>query len=140
MKAFSRPVAWLLISLIGVLAGYSVAQTQTESDDELQKLLKARYYASIEEVKSQYEVNKRGASSPENLVDAGHRRMLAGLEISETKADKISMLTQYVNLTKDLEKAIEEKVSAGVEGNVTLHWARYARLDAEIKLLRAKRG
>jgi hypothetical protein len=111
-------------------------------DDELRKLLKARYNEALAEAKGYYEFEKLPVDRLINFDDLygrWQRLVQAGLELCDKPAEKVALLTQYVELTKDLEKAEHKRADAGRVPEYALHRARYQRLDAEVQLLRAKR-
>jgi hypothetical protein len=63
----------------------------------------------------------------------------AGLEASAGPAEKVALLSDYLQLTKEAEQKEEERYSVGRCKIGHVHRARYERLDAELRLLRAKR-
>jgi len=112
-------------------------------DDELRKLLKARYNAALAEAKGIYEFENRPGAEVfvdfDRVFGQWQRLVQAGLEVCDTPAEKVALLTQYVELTKDLEKVEQKRFDVGRVPEYDLHRVRYQRLDAEIQLLRAKR-
>ena len=73
------------------------------------------------------------------MADARQRWLQAGLELCDKPADKVALLTQFVELTKATEKMAQGHLEAARGTESALHRLRYQRLDAEIQLLRAKR-
>jgi hypothetical protein len=156
---------WLSLCLLLTLAGTSAAQLPPQKppeqpgekppallaaqphkedpqDDELRKLLKARYNEALAEAKTYYEDEKSPRDRLihyDDLYGRWQRLVQAGLELCDKPAEKVSLLTQYVEVNKDMERGIQERVDVGREVEYALHRARYQRLDAEIQLLRAKR-
>ena len=161
MKSVIRPEAWLSFSLLLMLASNSAAQApqpqpdqpetklpalltakplkEDPKDDELQKLLKARYNEAVGEVKEIYESWIKGKVIIGSFAGAGQRLVQAGLELYDKPADRVELLTQFVELTKEAEKSAQALHDIGKLASADLHRARYQRLDAEIQLLRAKR-
>ena len=165
MKSPTRPVPWISLCLLLTLAGRSASQPPSEKpptrpeekppalltakplqidpkDDELRKLLKARYNEALAEAKANYEFEKLPVDRLVNFDDLygrWQRLVQAGLELCDKPAEKVALLTQYVDLTKDLEDAEQKRFDAGRVPEYALHRARYQRLDAEVQLLRAKR-
>jgi hypothetical protein len=116
-------------------------------DDELQKLLKARYNEAVSELRAEYEKAQRAGQSgpcrvyqPDDFYGMWKRLVVAGLEARDSPKDKVALLTQYVEVTREAEKDMQAQSEAGRAGIGDLHRARYERLDAEVRLLRAKRG
>lgn len=115
-------------------------------DDELRKRLKARYNAAVGEVKWWYEADHMSGHYaitrlylPDHFFDPWHRLVRAGLEVFDTPAEKVFLLSQYLEAAKEHEKFLEERYDAG---RITIEWvhrARAERLNAEIQLLWAKR-
>jgi outer membrane protein TolC len=62
----------------------------------------------------------------------------AGLELCGKPSEKVTLLTQYVDATKEAEKEEQTRYENGRISIDVLHRARYQRLDAEIQLLHAK--
>jgi hypothetical protein len=161
MKSVIRPEAWLSFSLLLMLASNSAAQapqpqldqpetklpalltakplTEDPKDDELRKLLKARYNEAVGEVKEIYEKWRLGRVIIEAFADAAQRLVQAGVELYDKPDEKVALLTQFVELTKESVKSAQTLYDAGKLAKADLHRARYQRLDAEIQLLRAKR-
>lgn len=115
-------------------------------DDELRKLLKARYNAALGELKDYYEAEDFASkhavtrrSSADDWYGTWQRLVYAGLELYDKPADRISLLTQYLEVTKGLETIAQARFDHGRTRIGDLHRARFERLDAEIRLLKAKR-
>jgi hypothetical protein len=109
-------------------------------DDELRKLQIARYNEAVEEVKGLGELVLRGVRTPDVLLDAAKHVAQSGLDVYDDHNDRIRLLTDYVELTKENEKVFEAHQNAGRVAQSDLHMARYFRIDAEIQLLKAKRA
>jgi hypothetical protein len=170
MRSATRPEPWLWLCLLMMLAGNSAAQApQSQSpsdrpgvklpailsakpvaedpkDDELRKLLKARYNEAVGELKDYYEANdlanRAGITrrdGPDDLYGRWQRLVQAGLELCDKPAEKVALLTQYLEVTKEAEKIEQARYDAGRIRIGDLHRARYERLDAQVQLLRAKR-
>ena len=167
MKGVTGPHSWLPLCLLLPLVGSSAAQApqpqkppdqpgvelpaflsaqplkEDSKDDELRKLLKARYNAALGELKGLYKERLLpGVDRLDNLDDLygpWQRLVQAGLELCDTPVEKVAVLTPYVEMTKETEKTEQARYEAGRVTITSLHRARYQRLDAEIQLLRAKR-
>jgi hypothetical protein len=154
--------ACLSFSLLLILAGTSAAQApqrqpgqgdtkapavltgqplkEDPGDDELHKLLKARYNEALLEVEGLTKLYQMARASYDSLAEARQRLLQAGLELCDRPADKVALLTRYVEQTRETEKLAQARHEAGRGTESAIHRARYQRLDAEIQLLRAKRA
>ncbi len=166
MKSVTRPEPWMALCLLLTLVGSAAAQApqpqkppaqpqvklpailtakplqDDPKDDELRKLLKARYNEAVSELKAYYEEESLGVDrlyTLDELYKPWQRLVQAGLELCDKPAEKVALLTQYVEITKEAEKNHKARYDAGRESIKYLHRARYERLDAEIQLLRANR-
>jgi hypothetical protein len=109
-------------------------------DDDLRKLLKERYNEAIAELGERSRRVLGILETPDTLLAAAERVVRAGLELSDKPADQMALLEKYVEFAKSVERAVDQRVKAGIM-NLTkgdLHQTKYARVDAEIQLLRAK--
>jgi hypothetical protein len=169
MKSASRLNPWLSLCLLFALVGYASAQAAEQQkppeqpevklpallsakplkihpkDDELRKLLKARYNEAVSEARDEYEyeevARKYGPSrvfDPDDLYGIWQRVVVSGLELCDTPAEKIALLTNYLEVTKEAEQIAQRRYDAGKIRSSDLHRARYERLQAEIQLGRAK--
>jgi hypothetical protein len=108
-------------------------------DDELRKLLKARYNDAVGDAKAVYEDYVHGRATYDKLYGSWQRVVQAGLELCDKPAQKVALLTQYLEATKEAEKLAQAWNNEGKIRVGDLHRARYERLNAEILLHRAKR-
>jgi hypothetical protein len=156
---------WLALALLPLLTvGRLVAQTQPPpapvgdppkpakgilgykplkvdpKDDELRKLQIARYNEAVGEVQGLLELVLRGAKTPDIFIDAAKHVAQSGLEVYDNPNDRIRLLTDYVELAKEVEKVFEAQHEAGRVSDSDVHMARYFRIDAEIQLLKSKRA
>jgi outer membrane protein TolC len=60
------------------------------------------------------------------------------LEVADSPAARVALLKQYLALAKEVEGIVAAKADAGRVEKADLHRARYIRLDAEVRLLRAQ--
>lgn len=111
---------------------------ENAKDDELTKLLKERYNTAVSEVKELYEMYQRGRGTIDTFTEAAQRLVKAGLEVHEKPADRVTLLTQFVELSKEVEKQAKERFEAGRILSADYYRTRYQRIDAEIQLLRAR--
>ncbi|WP_029631403.1 hypothetical protein [Zavarzinella formosa] len=109
-------------------------------DDELRKLLKARYNEAVEEIQTRHRQFQSGRAAYGEMAETAQRLVRAGLELCDKPEEKIALLTQYVEFTKDIEAITQAGKEAAKVSPAELNRARYQRLDAEIQLLRVKRA
>jgi hypothetical protein len=115
-------------------------------DDDLRKLLKAQYNEALGELKDYYELenaaNRNGVTlrgDPDDLYGPWQRLVRAGLELCDKPDEKIALLKQYLEMTKEAEKVAQQRYDTGRVRIGALNRARYERLGAEVQLIRAKR-
>ena len=115
-------------------------------DDDLRKLLKARYNEAVGELRDYYELKDLASrygrtmrDSPDDLYGPWQRLVQAGQELCDGPAEKVTLLTQYLEITKEAEALEQARYNAGRVRIGDLHRTRYERLEAEIQLLRVRR-
>jgi len=112
-------------------------------DDELRKLLKERYNSALRALKGLYERLLIDSSMPSpmiSIVSAGRTLLDAKLAISQGR-DPIRVYEDYVELTKYFEALARSilQSKAGQMSPADFEAAHEARIDADIKLLQARR-
>jgi hypothetical protein len=110
-----------------------------KEDDDLRKLLKARYNVAVRGLQARLQEFEAGRSTVEALFAAFRNVHDSQLELCEKPADQIGTRELYFELAKVVEKIVEAQFEAKRIGAGALEDARYVRLDAEIQLLKAKR-
>jgi hypothetical protein len=120
---------------------------EDRKDDAMKKLLKARFTAALGEARDYYEFEMRANEGGPTIRDdpdfkyALWRRVLqAGLDVYETPVEKVALLERFVTMTRDLEELVQKRYQAGRCRIGDLDRAKYERIGAEIRLLRAKRS
>ncbi len=110
-------------------------------DDEMRKLLKERYNAALGEARHSYELQGVlcGGDNQDYRYGSWKRVLQAGLEACDGPAEKVALLRDYLQLAKEAEQKEEERYMVGRCTIGHVHRARYERLDAELRLLLAKR-
>ena len=108
-------------------------------DDELRRLLIERYNSAVAEMQARYQEFLAGKGTLEIFAVGGKRLVESALELNEKQADQVSLLEQYLELIREIEKINVSMFEAGRIPKSELELAHYLRIDAEIKLLRAKR-
>ncbi len=124
--------------LPGIL-GYKPMKADPK-DDELKKLQIARYNEALEQLKDLNQFVLVGTKTPDIMFDAGKRLCLSGLEVYDDPKDRIRLLTDYVELMKNVEKTFQAQLEGGRIDSSVVHEARYFRIDGEIQLLKIKRA
>lgn len=109
-----------------------------EQDNDEERLLKERYNAALDEWKALVELFHAGQITPADaeLQAAMRRTVSAGLELHRSPVDRIKLLEQYVNFSKEVDLATAAAAESGRASSQERHRARYHRLDAELQLLR----
>jgi hypothetical protein len=116
------------------------------NDDPLRKLLKARYNAAVSEARDHFEFEHLARHravellfNQDQLYALLQRVVKSGLELCDKPAEKVALVSKYLDFAKEAERTQEDWHKAGKCRIGDVHRARYERLDAEIQLLRAKR-
>lgn len=108
-------------------------------DDELRRLLKARYNEDVAELKARLERLRAGQGTVDSLAGVSQRLLQSGLDLTGNAEERVKLLQGYLDLTREIERIKQALVEAMRATNVELHQARRMRIDAEIRLLRARR-
>jgi hypothetical protein len=108
-------------------------------DDELRKLLIARYNAAVAEMAARFKEFQAGHCSLESMADAARHIVNSGLELSDKPAEQLELREKFLELEKEIEKIAQARFEAGRIPPADLERARYERLDAEVQVLKAKR-
>jgi len=115
------------------------AKASDRDDPQLRQLLRARYDAVTGELEAIRALYLGGRRSPYVMIHAALRQARAGVELAESPAQRIKLLTDPYTLLAEVENTVREKVANGVEPSQVLHVATASRLAVEIELLRARR-
>jgi hypothetical protein len=110
-------------------------------DDELRKLQKERYNAALKELQLRGELVAAGKDTPlDGIYDAAGRLLDAELDLAETPAERVAVRQKQVGVSKEVEAMTKRYADAGNAkvSPADVEKARYARLTAEMNLLRAK--
>jgi len=110
----------------------------TSGDDQLRRLLIARYNSEVTEMQATVREFLAGRASYDLIADVAKRLVESSLEVYKKRADQIALLEQFLEITKKAERIQKQRFD---QGRITLQdyeHSRNLRLDAEIKLLRAK--
>jgi hypothetical protein len=139
----AKPTKKAEAKLPGLLAGPEMEENS--ADDGMRKLLKARYNAVLREARDYYDFDafakERGPSlreDPDHLYGLWRRLLESGLQLSSGPREKETLLKGYLEMTMDAEKLEKQRFEAKRSRIGDVERARYERLDAEIRLLRAQ--
>lgn len=108
-------------------------------DDELRKLLIARYNAAVSEMEVRYAEFLAGKTGMDVFVDVAKRLVEAGVEVSDKPAEQLRFREDFLELAVEVERIQKVRFDAARITKADLECARYLRLDAEIQVLKAKR-
>jgi hypothetical protein len=109
-------------------------------DDELRQLQIERYNKTLEELPSLTELVYHGSKTIERLLEAQKRFLESGLEVFDQEEDRLTLLSDYLDLAKGAEEVYLAQVKAGRVAQADASLASYHRIDAQIQLLKAKRA
>jgi hypothetical protein len=108
------------------------------NDDELQKLLKARYNAALKSLQghlARTEIDPTVSMTP--VIAAAHTVLDADLAITAPK-DTVGAYQHYLEFMRHFDDVAGTRWKNGSLGSDEVNAAHEARLDAEIKLMQAK--
>jgi hypothetical protein len=108
-------------------------------DDDLRKLLKARYNAALSEVRNRYDALAKGRGTLDPLFDAGRRLFEAELDLYAKPAERITALEKLLEFVKEFEVILERNLKAEIGTPADLDRLRFGRLTIEVALVKAKR-
>jgi hypothetical protein len=109
------------------------------NEDEVRKLLKARYNAAVRQVNGIREQVLAGKNPLHFWFDSLDALLGYAVELEEDPKKQLLYLEQRVELAGAVEEVMQARYEAGSAPIPEYQRARYARLDAEIQLLRFKR-
>jgi hypothetical protein len=110
-----------------------------KGDDDLRKLLKARFDEASAELNESILESRNVRFSMESLFSAEQRLLQSALELYDQPKDRVAFLSEHIKTLKAIETQMQERFKGGSGRRVDVHRARYFVLDAEIQLLRARR-
>ncbi|MFL5240686.1 MAG: hypothetical protein ACJ8FY_01140 [Gemmataceae bacterium] len=117
----------------------------TKRDDELRKLQIERFEAAKEQVRSLYLMivvgSAPGAGQAAVVFHLEPTRQLldSRLDLVENPEDEIAVREDFLKIAKENEKISKRNLETGRSNVAEVAKMRYARADAEIQLLKAKR-
>ena len=108
------------------------------TDGELTKLQKERYNAALEVVELHLLRIEMGRDSVAGVGLAVDRLIQSGVELDSAAKDRQELLEEAVRFSKHVEEVVNRQYNAGFVTKSDLALSRYARLNAEIRLLKEK--
>jgi hypothetical protein len=102
------------------------------------ELAKARLQAAREVYKGLIQERQIGRGDGSAIAEWSPHLLEAELEVATTKADRLAALEAHLARMKDNEKIWQGRFDAGRVLAVDLTRARFARLDAELRLAKEK--
>jgi hypothetical protein len=109
-----------------------------KNDDDLRKLLIARFNAASEETRDRVIESTPRTHPIDKAVNAANRLIQSRIELIENPEDEIAVREEFLSLAKHIEKLTESLLKVGRCNTTDVALARYMRLDAEILLLKLK--
>lgn len=110
----------------------------TEQDGELARLFKDRHNAAAALSQLRVREYQVGRGLIESVLLAHQQLCSSKLEIAATQAEHVATHERMVELARQLETAVSARVAVGLGSAGDSVQARYARLDAEVRLLQAR--
>jgi RNA polymerase sigma factor (sigma-70 family) len=109
-----------------------------KEDDEVEKLLQARVEAADTEATRRYQEFQAGRGTLHLLLSSSVKRLEAELERTDKKDEQLAALKKHVELMRDVEKENQKRFDEGRVSPADLASSQHARIDAELRLARAK--
>jgi hypothetical protein len=108
-------------------------------DGELRRLQKERYNAAVQEAQARWQEYLAGRCDVDALSAVSRRVLDAGAPLNDKAADRVAFFAQYAELARDMDRVARARHEAGKIPISQAAHARYMRLDAEIRLIQARR-
>ena len=111
-------------------------------DDQLRKLLIARYNEVLLEMKEAVRVHKTtGLGIPDALFSVSRRVLQAAVELGSDPAERVVLLTPVLEQVKNLEAVMEQMAKGNFPTDRSYLAPRFRslRLEVEIQILQAKK-
>jgi hypothetical protein len=120
------------------------AKEDPSFDDEIQRLLKARYDEVAKEVKDvdrvfEQDVEVQNLNRPA-LLEVYRRFLAATLDLTPEPRLRADLLAPILSRAKRLEAAIEKQMDGGRGSPIETFPVKAFRLEVEIEILRAKKA
>ena len=106
------------------------------NSDEITRLRIERRNVAVEGVQAAHALFLGGRGDFVAVAKAAEFALEAQIDVPGS--NKLQILEQYVEIFRELDKSVEERFKLGVVDAVTRSWAKYMRLDMELRLAREK--
>ena len=116
------------------------AAAERGGQQELDRLLKARYETAKTLLNLEEQRLPEGVTTLGRVCDAARWVKDSALELPVSAQERMGALTNYVAVTRRLEKSADDAAAKGALAPADHERARYLRLDAEVALLRTEFG
>jgi hypothetical protein len=144
-RMLANAVTLALLILIAFLSEVSAQELsfaakqmkEAAGDNELRKLLKARYNEKLAETMHVIERQRAGVIVGYEVADVARELMRAGLDAHERPEDKVGFLKQILELTEDLKTILEKREPAALPPH-HLPRIRAIVLEVRIEMLKLK--
>lgn len=111
---------------------------QDVTAEKLKELLRERLSTASEELKARQAEYEGGRGTLDAYLGTLQRWLKARLELAATKEERDTARREHLELLQGLEKVTRLLFEAGRVAHVHCLQVKYARLDAEIEILRAR--
>lgn len=109
-----------------------------DADSALDKLLKERHNAALDELRDLQGLYMAGRCSMAEIAGAIPRVVDSFCELDGNHADRLTMLEQHVDFLRHAEEMAQAQFKQGIAGRNEVQRARYERLNGEIRWEREK--
>ena len=109
-------------------------------EDELVRLLKARHNIALEGLKESYRDFSKHVVQTDVVFDAARRLVDSRLDLASTSAEKLEVYDQVHAILLELEGIYKQRTKALGGGESDLIRIQFARLTAEVDMLKTKRA
>ena len=120
------------------LAAFLKVAEPAQGDSELRQKLKERHNSAVKLLELRIDNYKKGRGDTATVFEAARLAAEAKLDLAENADGRGTVLEQMVEVTKAFEAHLQKQVDSGIGSKADLERARYARLSAEVQLLKSR--